>query len=641
MNQMKELIGILNEANKAYYQENREIMTNAEYDRLYDELVDLEQRTGIVLSNSPTQHVGSEVVSELPKEQHVTQMLSLDKTKDPLVLQKWLGDKEGILSWKLDGLTVVLTYNNGELQKAVTRGNGEVGEIITSNARVFQNLPLRIPFKGELILRGEAVISYKDFEEINSLLPNDEKYKNPRNLSSGSVRQLDSSVAAKRHIRWICFQVVSDLGINSTSEKFAWAAEQGFDVVPFVKVDESSILKAIQDFSDKAKTYEIPSDGLVLAYEDVSYGISLGTTAKFPRHSIAFKWKDEIVETTLRDVIWQTSRTGLINPVAVFDPVELEGTMVSRATLNNVAFIRNLQLGIGDTITVYKANMIIPTIADNLTRSGTLEIPSHCPTCNGNTKIVMTADSENLVCQNPNCDAKLINKLQHFASRNGLDIRGLSKKTIEFLVDTGWVNDFISLLHLEQHKDDWENSPGYGSSSVEKILKAIEESKKTTLRKFIYALGIPFVGDAQAKIIAEQYKTWDSFHSALAHRKDFSHLDGIGESKNRSIQEWFAVTYEMDRIDEVVKEISFDEIDTQNLLAGKNFCITGKLSTFSNRAALKFTIEQNGGKVVSAVSSNTSYLINNDPASTSSKNQAAIKLCVPIITEQQFLQLLN
>lgn len=640
MNQMKELIELLNEANKAYYQENREIMTNAEYDRLYDELVALEKSTGIVLSNSPTQHVGSEVVSSLPKERHPEPMLSLDKTKDPDALKAWLGDKEGILSWKLDGLTVVLTYNNGELQKAVTRGNGEVGEIITSNARVFQNLPLRIPYKEELILRGEAVISYKDFEKINSLLPNDKKYRNPRNLSSGSVRQLDSSVAAQRHIRWICFQVVTDIGINSLSEKFAWATNQGFEVVPFIKVTQDNISDAIRIFSEDVASYEIPSDGLVLAYDDIPYGRSLGRTAKFPRHSIAFKWKDEVAETTLRDVVWQTSRTGLINPVAVFDPVELEGTIVSRATLNNVAYIRKLQLGKGDIITVYKANMIIPTIADNLTRSGTLQIPDKCPACRGKALIVKTADSENLVCQNPGCGAKLSNKLQHFVSRNGLDIRGLSKKTLEFLIDTGWVNDFLDLLSLQNHRDEWITYPGFGESSVDKILVAIETSRNTTLRKFIYALGIPFIGDAQAKVIADTYRTWDAFREALRKRKDFSHLEGIGDAKNSGIYEWYDTCYERDHIDELAAKVTFGEVTENNLLDRKTFCITGSLVEYKSRAELKSVIESHGGKVASSVSKNTDFLINNDPESSSSKNKTAAQLGIPVITEKEFTKLL-
>lgn len=641
---IRNLIDTLKKANKAYYQEAQEIMSNKEYDALYDELLELEQQTGIVYSDSPTQNVGYEVISKLPKEQHPSPMLSLDKTKNPNDLVEWLSDKEGILSWKLDGLTCVLTYKNGELEKAVTRGNGIIGEVITSNAKQFVNVPLKIPFKEELVVRGEALISYKDFEEINENLSENEKYKNPRNLASGSIRQLDSKITQERNVRLILFELVSAKGaeINTIEERFEWLESLGFEVVQRQKVTKLTVKEHIEKIYDHVKKYAYPSDGLVLTYNDYQYGISLGTTSKFPKHSIAFKWQDETAETTLLNVVWNTTRTGAINPVAVFEPVELEGTTVEKATLNNVSFIRKMEIGIGDILSVYKANMIIPTIDDNLTRSNTLEIPKTCPACGGKTRIVKTKDSAILYCTNPDCKAKRISKFENFVSREGMNIDGLSSATLEFLINKEWIVNFHDLYDLELKRDAWIHYPGFGEASVDKILKAIEISKKVKLENFITAQGIEGIGKSQSKVLAREFGDWDGLSQAFNHQKNFSYIQGFGEATNTSIWNWYrnGGFEEATILSEIVEFISGKDKQISNTLEGKVFVITGDLILHKNRKELQQVIENAGGKVSGSVSSKTSFLINNDSTSGSSKNKKAKELGVKIITEEEFLQML-
>ena len=466
---MKELTEILNRASEAYYNKDTEIMSNFEYDKLYDELSELEKRTGIVLAGSPTVHVGYSAADELPKERHESPMLSLDKTKDRNALAQWLGDKEGLLSWKLDGLTVVLTYENGTLVKAVTRGNGEIGEVITDNTRVFKNLPLHIPCREPLTLRGEAVIRYSDFEKINGELEaeaaasgnlSDVRYKNPRNLCSGSVRQLNNRITAKRRVRFYAFSLVNAGNLdfdNSRQKQMEFLRAQGFETVESVRVKAENVAEKVDEFEKRIADNDLPSDGLVLTFDDIAYGESLGTTAKFPRNSIAFKWADEIQETALTDVEWSASRTGLINPVAVFEPVELEGTTVKRASVHNVSIVKELKLGIGDRITVYKANMIIPQIAENLTGSGTLVIPSECPVCGQQTRIRRDNDTEVLICTNPDCAAKKIKAFSLFVSRSAMNIDGLSEMTLEKLIAAGLIHNFADIYHLDAHRDVIEN----------------------------------------------------------------------------------------------------------------------------------------------------------------------------------------
>ena len=638
------LVDLLNKASKAYYSEAREIMSNKEYDSLYDELVSLEKETGIILSASPTQRVGYEVVSALQKEEHETPMLSLDKTKDREELANWLSNKDGILSWKLDGLTCVLTYNNGELQKAVTRGNGYIGEIVTANARQMINLPLQIPFKGKLVVRGECVISYDDFETINESLPDEKKYKNPRNLAAGSIRQLDSSIAAQRKMKLIAFELVSADGKefteNTIEARFQWLHDLGFEVVGYSKVNQKTIRTEIQKFEDLILTNPIPSDGLVLRYNDYAYGMALGLTGKFPRHSMAFKWRDDTAETVLNHVIWQTSRTGLINPVALFRPVELEGTSVEKATLNNVSFIEDLELGIGDTITVYKANKIIPQVDDNLTRSGTLKIPEKCPACGGQTEIVKQNDSKVLFCTNPNCIAKLISKFDYFVGRNQMNVVGLSEETIKFLIQRGWLKDLHDLYDLEKHRNMWTRHQGYGEARVDKILKAIEKSKTVKLENFICALGIPGIGINQSKILAREFKTWESFINPSV--PCFNWIEGIGNVLSDGIVAWKKSKEgeEANVLAEILNIQDAEPVKTGDQLKDKVFVVTGEVHLYKNRAELQKEIENAGGKVAGSVSKKTSYLINNNVTSESSKNVKAKELGIPIITEEQFKEML-
>lgn len=642
MNRMRELIDKLNEANKAYYAEDREIMSNYEYDALYDELVKLEESTGITMSDSPTVNVGYSSVDELPKERHDKPMLSLGKTKDREELKSWLGDKEGLLSFKLDGLTIVLTYEEGRLKKAVTRGNGEVGEVITANAMVFKNVPHKISYKGRLILRGEAVIKYSDFEKINSEIEDaDAKYKNPRNLCSGSVRQLNNEITAKRNVYLYAFSLVeaADEDFNNSIEcQFNFLKKQGFDVVHYVRVDSSNILEEIENYSKLVTEYDIPSDGLVLTYDDIAYGESLGRTAKFPRNSIAFKWQDEIRETVLRQMEWSPSRTGLINPVAIFDPVELEGTTVSRASVHNVSIVRELKLGIGDHITVYKANMIIPQIAKNLTQSGDLTIPNTCPACGGETKLIKDSMAWTLNCTNPACPAKQIKSFALFTSRDAMNMEGISENTLEKLLATGILSDFTDLYKLSDHKDVIVALEGFGEKSYEKMIDSIEASRNTTLPRVLYALGIPGIGVANAKVICRHFE-YNPEYIINADADELSEVEGIGEILAKGIVDYFALEKNKKLFCDILKELRLEEVKvdrSNDMVNGRSFVITGSLNTYANRDELKAKIESLGGKVTGSVSAKCECLINNDVASTSSKNKKAKELGVRIISEEDF-----
>ena len=645
MDRIKELVELLNKAGKSYYSEGRELMSNYEYDALYDELGMLEKETGYILSNSPTVNVGYEVLSELPKERHESPMLSLDKTKSPEALAEWLGSQKGLLSWKLDGLTIVLTYDNGQLQKAVTRGNGEVGEIITNNARVFKNVPVTIPFKGKLVLRGEAIITYSDFERINEQIPEaDAKYKNPRNLCSGSVRQLNNEITAQRNVHFFAFTLVSAQDVdfdNSRQRQFEWLKDQGFSVVEYKMVTKDTILDTIEWFEKTIVTNNFPSDGLVILYDDIAYGDSLGRTAKFPRNAMAFKWTDETAETTLREIEWSASRTGLINPVAVFDPVELEGTQVSRASVHNISIVESLKLGIGDRIKVFKANMIIPQIAENLTQSGNLEIPEVCPVCGGKTQIKQVNDVKTLYCINEDCQAKHVKSFAHFVSRDALNIDGLSEATLEKFIQHGFLKNFCDLYHLEKFRDEIIALDGFGEKSYENLLTSVENSRNTTLPKFIYGLGIANVGLSNAKMIVQALGN-DIEKIIHAGRQELEKIDGVGAVIADTFASYFENEKNKEEFYKLLQEMHIEKApDNQNnqILTGKVFVITGSLEHFENRNQLKERIEQLGGKVTGSVTGKTSYLINNDSHSTSSKNKTAAKLGVPVITENEFLEM--
>ncbi len=646
LSRIKELVEILNEAGKSYYSQGLEIMTNYEYDKLYDELVELEKQTGCVLSNSPTVNVGYESLSELPKERHESPMLSLDKTKNPDDLVSWLKDKEGVLSWKLDGLTIVLTYEDGMLLKAVTRGNGDVGEIITNNARVFKNLPVSIPYKGRLILRGEAIITYSDFERVNQLIPEtDAKYKNPRNLCSGSVRQLNNKITAQRNVNFYAFTLVKADGVdfkNSRREQFEWLKTQGFEVVDYKMVNAGNLKDTIILFENNIKNNDFPSDGLVITYDDIEYGESLGTTAKFPRNAMAFKWTDETADTTLREIEWSASRTGLINPIAVFDAVELEGTQVSRASVHNISVMESLELGIGDTISVFKANMIIPQIALNKTKSNNVEIPKVCPVCGGTTKIEQINDVKSLYCTNPACQAKHIKSFAHFVSRNAMNIDGLSEATIEKFISHGYLKSFTDLYHLDRYKDGIVSLDGFGEKSYDNIIAAVENSRNTTMPRLIYSLGIANIGLSNAKMIV---KAIGDNKDALisADRESLEAIDGIGSVIADAFVSYFENEENVQLFEKLIDEldIQHDEVQTEQTLDGKIFVITGSLNYFDNRNALKELIESMGGKVTGSVTGKTDFLINNDAASSSSKNKTAAKLGVPVITEEEFLSIAN
>lgn len=643
LHRMRALVERLREASKAYYAQDKEIMSNFEYDKLYDELVELERETGMVLTGSPTINVGYEAVDELPKEAHESPMLSLDKTKEREELADWLGDKEGLLSWKLDGLTIVLTYQNGELLKAVTRGNGTVGEVITNNAKVFRNIPLRIKYQGEMILRGEAVITYQDFEEINSHIEDaDAKYKNPRNLCSGSVRQLNNQITAERNVRFYAFALVKADGIdfeNSRERQNEFLQDQGFDVVQYRRVDAGSIVDAVAEYETRVQTYEVPSDGLVLTYDDIAYGRSLGRTAKFPRDSIAFKWADEMRETTLREIEWSASRTGLINPVAIFEPVELEGTTVSRASVHNISILKGLKLGIGDKITVYKANMIIPQIAENLTCSDNLEIPETCPVCGGKTELRAVNEVQSLYCTNPDCDAKKIKSFTLFVSRDAMNIDGLSEATLEKFIGKGFLHQYQDIFHLDRYKAEIVEMEGFGERSYKKLTDGIEKARDVDLPNLIYSLGIANIGLANAKVICRYYQ-YDIDAMRHATVEELSEIDGIGEVIAKAFVDYFSDKKNNDEFDNLLKEVRIirEEIDAEGqTLEGKTFVVTGSLNHFESRNALKDLIEKKGGKVAGSVSAKTVCLINNDAASNSSKNKKAKELDVPILTEEQFM----
>lgn len=641
---MKELVELLNRAGRAYYQEADEIMTNYEYDALYDELARLEKETGTTLAGSPTAHVGYEVLSELPKERHERPMLSLDKTKDVQALKEWVGSHRTLLSWKMDGLTIVLTYQNGELFKAVTRGNGEVGEVITNNARVFRNIPLRIPFQGELVLRGEAVIGYREFERINEEIPEaDARYKNPRNLCSGSVRQLNNEITAKRNVHFFAFSLVRAEGVdfeNSHEKEFLWLQGQGFETVEYRVVTAENLEEAVRWFSERIEENEYPSDGLVALYDDIAYGRSLGQTAKFPRDSMAFKWQDEIRETVLKEIEWSPSRTGLINPVAIFEPVELEGTTVSRASVHNISIMRGLELGVGDTIEVYKANMIIPQIADNKTRSGVRDIPTACPVCGGATEIRKINDVESLYCTNPDCQAKKIKSFTLFVSRDALNIEGLSEATLEKFIARGFIHEFADIFRLSRFREEIVELEGFGEKSYENLISSVEKARKTTLARVIYSLGIPNIGLSGAKLICRQLD--DEVERLLAaSEEELAAIDGVGPVIAASFTGYFADPEKRERFFRLLSELTLEKEETAAVqdLKGKVFVVTGSLTHFSNRAELKELIEKRGGKVTGSVTGKTDYLINNDTESSSSKNKKARELGIPVISEEEFLKL--
>ena len=645
---IRELIGTLRAAGRAYYQESREIMSNFEYDKLYDELVSLEKETGIVFANSPTQNVGYEVVSALPKERHEKPMLSLNKTKSVEELADWLGGQTGLLSWKMDGLTIVLTYQNGTLVKAVTRGNGEIGEVITANAKAFANVPLNISYQGELILRGEAIIRYSDFEKINEQIEDvDAKYKNPRNLCSGSVRQLNSEITAQRHVHFYAFSLVKADGIdfkNSRKEQFEWLKTQGFEVVEYHEVTKETLPETVKMYSEAIAENDTPSDGLVLLYDDIAYGQSLGRTAKFPRDSIAFKWADEIQETKLLYIEWSASRTGLINPVAVFEPVELEGTTVSRASVHNISIMEALELGAGDRITVYKANMIIPQIADNLTRSGVRDIPEVCPVCGGQTEVRRINDVKSLYCTNPDCQAKKIKSFTLFTSRDALNIAGLSEATLEKFIGVGMIHEYADIFHLDRHQEEIVEMDGFGQKSYDNLIAAAEKASHTTLPRMVYGLGVAGIGLANAKMICRHFKNdFEAMRHATV--EELVEIDGIGEVLAQAWTAFFSDGKNNAIVDHLLAELTFEAGDEESsedadeAFAGMNFVITGSLEHFKNRKELQELIERRGGKVTGSVTSKTNYLINNDVASSSSKNKKARELGVPILSEEEFLKL--
>lgn len=642
---MKELVDLLNRAGKAYYQDAQEIMSNYEYDSLYDELVSLEKELGMTLSNSPTVNVGYQVLSELPKERHEEPMLSLDKTKEVEGLKEFLGDQNALLSWKMDGLTIVLTYQGGELRKAVTRGNGEVGEVITNNARVFRNIPLKIGYEGELILRGEAVIGYRDFERINEEITDVQaKYKNPRNLCSGSVRQLNNEITARRNVRFFAFALVRAPGVdfhNSRAAQMEWLKEQGFEIVEYHMVTRDTVEREVIKFSEKIPENDFPSDGLVLIYDDIEYGQSLGRTAKFPRDSIAFKWADETSRTRLLEIEWSPSRTGLINPVAIFEPVELEGTTVSRASVHNISIMEELELGVGDEIEVYKANMIIPQIARNLTRSGVRDIPAVCPVCGGKTQIRQEGNAKTLYCTNPECQAKHVKAFTLFVSRDAMNIEGLSESTLEKFIARGFIREYADIFHLDRHRDEIQSMEGFGEKSFQNLEASIEKARTTTLPRVIYGLGIANIGLANARMICRAFD-YELDRMLAADQEDLNEISGIGDVIAGAFVAYFKDPVHRRRLEDLLKELTIVEEEgagAPQTLAGLTFVITGSVTHFANRSEVKALIESMGGKVTGSVTSKTDYLINNDVESTSSKNKKARELGIPILSEEEFLEM--
>ena len=666
---MNQLVIQLNEARRTYEQESHSIMSDFEYDKLYDELAQLEKELGVTLATSPTVNVGYQVVSELPKEQHEKPMLSLDKTKEINALEDFLGEREGVISWKLDGLTVVLTYQDGQLIKGVTRGNGEVGEVITNNVKTFKGLPLKIPYQGELIVRGEAVISYSDFARLNEQIEDvDAKYKNPRNLCSGSVRQLNSEITAKRNVHFVGFAIIRSGALeeeaypskvenknvevqlapltsrldNSRKLQLDWLEMQGFQVVEHFLVNKNNVKKVVEEFSKRVADFDLPTDGLVLTFDDISYGESLGSTSKFPRDSLAFKWADELKETTLKEIEWNASRTGLINPVAIFEPVDLEGTSVSRASVHNLSIMEELELGIGDKVEVYKANMIIPQIANNLTRSGNITPPTHCPVCGTQTTIAMDMGSKTLRCPNPHCQGKAIKTFNLFVSRDALNIEGLSEATIGKFVEKGFIKDIPDFFHLSRFKDEIVEMEGFGEKSYNNLMGSLQKAKRTTLPKLIYGLGINHVGLATAKEICKAVG-YDSGRLMAMTYEELNEVDGVGSVIAKSVTDYFADEYNRNNfirlLDEV--EIAQDMIQEEQTFAGQIFVITGNVTHFTNRNEIKEIIESRGGKVSGSVSAKTNYLINNEITSSSSKNKKAKELGVPILSEDDFLEMLG
>lgn len=640
---IKELVDILNKASKAYYQDAKEIMSNFEYDALYDELVQLEKDTGIVLANSPTVNVGYEVVSELPKEQHESPMLSLDKTKEVSVLADFAGDKKSLLSWKLDGLTVVLTYEQGKLFKAVTRGNGEIGEVITNNAKTFKNIPLSIPYEGRLVLRGEAIIKYSDFEKINREIEDAQaKYKNPRNLCSGSVRQLNSEITAKRNVNFIAFALISAENVdfkNSIEQQYLWLEQQGFEVVERKEVTSSNMEETVKYFAEKIKEYDYPSDGLVLMYDDIEYGLSLGRTAKFPRNGIAFKWEDEQAETTLEYIEWSPSRTGLINPVAVFKPVELEGTTVTRASVHNISIMEELKLGDGDTIKVYKANMIIPQISENVTKSGKCVIPEICPACGERTEIKNDNGVKTLYCPNKQCPAKHVKLYSLFVSRNAMNIDGLSEETLEKFIDAGYIHEFADIFNLSRYQKEIVETPGFGQKSYDNLIDSLNKAREVELHALLYSLGIPNIGVANAKLICKYFNN-DIEKITHATAEELVKIDGIGDKMAVKFVEYFSDKENIKKFNNLLNELTIikEENNEEQNMTGLNFVVTGSVERFANRNEVKDYIEKRGGKVTGSVTSKTNYLINNDLLSNSSKNKKAKELGIEIINEEQFLE---
>ncbi|MBQ9016341.1 MAG: NAD-dependent DNA ligase LigA [Firmicutes bacterium] len=645
---IKELVALLNQASRAYYQADGEIMSNREYDRLYDELVRLEEETGIVLSASPTVNVGYEVVSSLPKKRHPSPMLSLDKTKDPAALAAWLGDQEGLLSWKLDGLTIVLTYTDGQLSDAVTRGDGITGEVITGNAKVFDNVPLTIPAKEETVVRGEAVISYPQFEQINASIEDAEaRYKNPRNLCSGTVRQLDSSVTASRHVLFYAFSLASGGGdLKRRRDQMDWLRAQGFETVENIPVTKDTVEEAVASFAERIGEFEIPSDGLVLTFDDIAYGRSLGSTAKFPRDSIAFKWQDELAETTLREILWNPSRTGLINPIAVFDPVELEGTTVSRASVHNLSIVGQLQLNPGDRIQVYKANMIIPQIERNLSAKAgrpACEPPGTCPACGQETVVRDENGIQTLRCPNPDCPAKKIKSFTHFVGRTAMNIEGLSEMTLEKLIGIGALHEPADIFRLDRFRDTIIGMEGFGEKSFDNLIAACRNAAHTTPDRLLNSLGIPGIGTANAQMICRAAANqWDRISHLT--EEELLAIDGIGEVLAGDFTAFFAEEGHQRMLENLLKQLTLDESfeeRTDQPLQGKTFVITGSLNTFENRDAAKERIQQLGGKVAGSVSKKTDYLVNNDIGSGSSKNKKAKELGIPIITEEELLEMIE
>ena len=642
---MKDLVEKLNEAAKAYYQEDRELMSNQEYDALYDELVALEEKTGTILANSPTQKVGYTVLSNLVKVRHESPILSLDKTKETAKLASFLGDKEGILSWKLDGLTIVLKYNNGLLEQAITRGNGEIGEDVTHNAKVFSNLPVSIPFKGELVLRGEGVIPYSEFYRINDALGEDEQYKNPRNLCSGTVRQLNSEIAAKRNVKFFAFTLVSAEGeeiSDSKAKNMDWLASLGFDVVEHVMVTAENVAEEVENFRNRIEENDIASDGLVMTFDSISYSQSLGRTAKFPKDSIAFKWADEMAETTLREIEWNTSRTGLMNPVAIFDPVELEGSTVSRASVHNVSILKELKLSIGDKIKVYKANMIIPQIAENLTGEvSTAEIPANCFVCGGETEVRKLRDGEALYCTNPNCSAQRIQALSHFVSRDAMNMEGLSEETLKKFLEKGFVANYPDIFRLENHKDSITEMEGFGEKSYQNLIASIEKAKDVELPNFIYALGINHVGLRNAKLLCSNFD-FDLEKIKQATEEELVQVEGFGEIIAHSIAHYFRQEEHLTLLNDALQYLRIRKTEQAETgdspMQGLTFVVTGDLNHFANRKELQALIEQRGGKVTGSVTKKTNFLINNDIHSASSKNKKAAELGIPILSEEDFME---